>query len=385
MIFYLRNGFILYDIHGEFSCSTFQPFVFGNQSSKSKFYNIESYSDSVSEIITVIERLCGKTKKMQIILNMELYSFPCVVQSLQRRLSANATIHSEIEVIIKCSCSSAGSYTLIDIGPSFTKVLSLNISKETYSIEGHKTIENKKLRDDIFSSFTNYLCNGITTDKLFSTLCNYNQILEYNTVLSNPENEISDFIFPTYPFSHQNSFSAIFNKDLDNSVFFKNITYFLSNIIEKSDKSNSKLIIISPMTVYAPMNKILLEHFQSDDLKIISEFDLLKGDFETISFGKKDTDFIVTISSFPENNVVKLPVSFWQLSEADDLSVQILLNDIEHYINFSDIQDILIENSFIIGNKTLVKYKLSLDFDDCNNLLVKINTIEGQEFFFQIK
>ena len=127
---------------------------------------------------------------------------------------------------------------------------------------------------------------------------------------------------------------------------------------------------------------------QTSKAIIVNELQLLNN--SSIPTTIKSTKFNAgyELKCFPQSQKMQLPVKIWLLSESDILTFEILKNsgkkNVILQITLSDLKNELSASFFSVGNKLLVKYLVELKSDCCDNLLLRIQTIDKKEFYCRI-
>lgn len=333
------------------------------------------YQTAVSSISDILENNRKAKELDTLILNSQFFSCPGLIDSFIDRIGNETKIQSDLEFAISSQNLKSGYYSLVDISENESFHYNFAIDSNNYSLLEKTKLDNSKLKRVIANKFAT-----TQADALFHSLFNYSNIIEANQFIET--NEITEADFSNYTLS-EISLGNIF--DIDFSNFFEKLCSSIQDFINDHTSDEKSLLIKSPLTGFQPVKSILSSNKK---LAIISELDFLNytNNFDFLKYKISSDRF--EFNCYPSNKKIVFPFSSWVLSETRNLSIELLKisgGETKSYqINLIDLKERLLDTFFSINDKQLVKYFVELEMDICNNLHLKVETLDKQEFYYLI-
>ena len=377
MLYFIQGtNIISKDKSGQIKCSDFAPALYPD-SYQGQFIQTEIYKETACSIADRLKQTNSKDTDT-LILNAKYFRQPGLVKAIFDQVPTASQIKSDIDFIINSRQLQAGKYIFIDITQEETNIYKFVVENNQYSISLKQRTENTILK----RTLADKLKASISDDKLFNTLFSFHNIISTNEHLKT--NQISKEDFADLNFSTSNVEIKNFTK-ADLSAFFKSLAAVIQNSIDSFVSNETTNIVKSPLTSYLPVEEILK---QNSNAIIINELELLSNSTNTTSIKNTPLNVSYELKYFPQSKKALSPFSIWLLSETDNLSFEITKTigkkNIALQITLSDLRSKLSKSFFSLGDKSLVKYLVELKSDCCNNLHLRIQTIDKEEFFFLI-
>lgn len=364
------------DNAGQIKCSDFTSALYSDNY-QDQFIQTEIYKETAYSIAGRLKPASSKDTDT-LILNAKYFRQPGFIKAIYDQAPALSQIKSDIDFIVNLRQLKAGVYSLIDILEDETNIYKLVVENNHYSISSKQRIENTTLKQTI----TAKLKINISDDKLFKTLFSFHNIISTNEHLKT--NQINKEDFADINFATSNvEIKKFTNADL--STFFESIASVIQNSIDSIVSNGTTIIVKSPLTSYFAVEEILN---QSSKAIIINELELLNNSAIPTPIKGIPSNVSYELKCFPELKKVLSPFSIWLLSETDNLSFDIIKavgkENILLQISLSDLRNKLSKSFFSLGDKSLVKYLVEMKSDCCNNVHLRIQTIDKEEFYYLI-
>lgn len=374
MLYYLQGtNIISKDESGQIKCSDFAPTSYSD-SYRGQFIQKEIYTETVCSIAEIIKQTSEKDTDT-LILNAKYFRLPGLVKAIFEQASPALLIKSDIDFIINSQQLKSGDYTFVDILENETNIYKFTVENNMHSISSKYKTDNTKLK----RSLADAMKANEKENMFFNTLFSFRNIISVNQYLK--KNELNQEDFADCNFSSSDVEIGKFTK-ANLATFFEVIALVIDNSIAINSSNQSTTILKSPLTSYLPIAKIAKSNSNSI---IINELELLKNSTITNSIKNTHSEANYELKYFPDSKRKQLPVSIWLLSETENLSFQILKTtdkeNVLFHINLSELKNRLSNSFFSVGNKLLVKYLVELKNDCCNNLHLRIQTLDKEEFY----
>lgn len=377
MLYFIQGtNIISKDKSGQLKCSDFTPALYPDNY-HDQFIQAEIYKDTACSIAQRLKPTSNKDTDT-LILNAKYFRQPGFVKAIFDQAPTASQIKSDIDFIINSQQLKSGDYTFIDILEDETNIYKFVVENNQYSISSKQRTENTTLKQTLADK----LKTSISEHKLFNILFSFHNIISTNEHLKT--NQISKEDFADLNFATSNVEIKKFTR-ADLSTFFESLASVVQNSIDAFVSNGTTTIVKSPLTSYSAVEEILR---QSSKAIIINELELLNSSTIPTSIKSTSTNVSYELKYFPESKKVLLPFSVWLLSETDNLNFEIVKvtgkKNIPLQISLSDLRNKLSKSFFSLGDKSLVKYLVELKSDCCNNLHLRIQTIDKEEFFYLI-
>lgn len=364
------------DKSGQIKCSDYTPALY-NSNYQDQFIQTEIYKEAACSIANRIQPTSNKDTDT-LILNTKFFRFPGFVKAIFDQTPTASQIKSDIDFIVNSRQLKTGNYTFIDILEDEINIYKFVVENNQYSISSKQKTENTTIKQTLADK----LKTSVSDDKLLNTLFSFHNIISTNEHLK--INQISKEDFSDLNFATSNiEIKKITKADL--STFFESIASVVQNTIDAFVSNGTTTIIKSPLTSYSAVEEILK---QSSKAIIINDLELLNNSTIPTSIKSTTSNVNYELKYFPESKKVQLPFSIWLLSETDNLSFEIVKvageKNIPLQISLSELRNKFSKSFFSLGDKSLVKYHVELKSDCCNNLHLRIQTIDKEEFYYLI-
>ena len=364
------------DKSGQIKCSDYTPALY-NSNYQDQFIQTEIYKEAACSIANRIQPTSNKDTDT-LILNTKFFRFPGFVKAIFDQTPTASQIKSDIDFIVNSRQLKTGNYTFIDILEDEINIYKFVVENNQYSISSKQKTENTTIKQTLADK----LKTSVSDDKLLNTLFSFHNIISTNEHLK--INQISKEDFSDLNFATSNiEIKKITKADL--STFFESIASVVQNTIDAFVSNGTTTIIKSPLTNYSAVEEILK---QSSKAIIINDLELLNNSTIPTSIKSTTSNVNYELKYFPESKKVQLPFSIWLLSETDNLSFEIVKvageKNIPLQISLSELRNKFSKSFFSLGDKSLVKYHVELKSDCCNNLHLRIQTIDKEEFYYLI-
>lgn len=366
-IAWVRNGCVLSSLAGRISATNFQSL---NEDSRQSFPENGAYDEAVDGIERAIAAH-GGMGEVDVVVHSELFAYPGFITLLEQRLGKQ--VLSDIDAVVSASIQSQGDYTVVDVGRTTTEVLSWRRGPDGYSIKEKARSSSEVVLRRIASALSSFCKSGTEQPELLHLLFDFNTVENYNAVLADTNRYgINKGVFPEMPFNFRTQLKQVLTNELTNAEFFRIVAEALREHA-LSFKPTGTLIVKSPLTSYSPMKDC-----STGEVTFQSELDLLTAAKDSLTVAKRSSHKNVEFKAHPSVSSESTPCGLWLFCDVDDPRLQLALNDQLHNVSFAELLPLLRKTSFTVGDQTMCKVHIGIDLDGCDNVVMKLRTIDGQ-------
>lgn len=375
MQYFLQGKQIIFkDKSGQLKCSDI-PTALYSASIPTEFVQTNKYNETVTAISKVLKANKNGTDKDTLFLNGRFYRQPGFVKALFDKVGKETQIKSEIDFVINSQKLESGNYSLIDIEELETTIYQIFVEEREYQITSKKSIETKKL----IQSIGNALNIDPSKKNLLSNLFSYHNSISLNEF--HKDSQLENMCY--YGLQDEGLNTNLKELPCENlHSFFETISIAITAFIKESVSTTNKICVKSALINYLPM-KVFAPSFGNTTL--INELELLNNSTTQTSLKGNRLNENYELKCFSEVKRLELPFSYWIVSEADNLQIELVKkigdNSQSIQINANSLKSELEKTFFNLNNKHLVKYLAEIKNDSCNNLHLRIQTLDKEEYY----
>lgn len=313
----------------------------------------------------------GDNGEMGVVVHSELYTIPGFVTLLEQRLDKQ--VHSDIDAVVSAAVRSQGDYEVLDVGHTTTQMFSLHRGPDGYSIKEKAKSSSAVVLERIASALNSFANPGTTQPELLHSLFDFSTVSDYNAVLADTNRyNINNGSFPEMPFNFRTGLKQVLTNELTNAEFFRVVSEELRGHAQ-SFKLKGALIVKSPLTSYSPMKAC-----STEEVLFLSELDLLSMAMDGLPITKRSSPKQVNFKAHPPTSVENTPCGLWFFCDLDQPSVQLAFDGKVRDVNIADLLPVLNKTAFKVGGRSMSKVHVGVDLDGCDNVVMKLRTIDGQ-------
>lgn len=365
----VRNGCILFSLGGgKHSIDAFPPLAWDPQKG---FIDLNGLRKTAGVVKREIDALRGKAE-VSVLLHSEMYEIPAFASILEEQLSRQ--VRWDVDAIVSSLAIAVGKHTLVDIGLNTTQVVSLDVDLKGYCIKDRDTNTSTALLQRIASELKAFRTLGTSDLDLLRMLFDYSNVDSYNAILANTGTyNISAESFPEMPFNFRTALSQALTNELTNATFFRIVADAFRDYAQ-SLSQRENFIVQSPLTSYSPM-----KDYSTKGITFLSEIDLLSVAKDVSVIPRRTSPRMIHFQVSPPMTAESTPCSIWLLCDTDDPSLQLRVDGMQCDVDMVRLSSIFNKTTFKVGKHSMAKVHLGIDLDGCDNVVLTLRTIDGQE------